>query len=144
MDLIESIALANEGWSWCGKETQERVKLYFGQMGCNLTALTESDLLFPAKFYGIVDRAIGQQNHEIKVLIQQAATTKHPAHFQILQSEIEKKSSMMCLSKALMEHIQKKGSLDATDMVPFVNNATAVPASHPDLQDTSSLPPDLL
>jgi hypothetical protein len=148
MDLIASIALAHEGWPWCGKEIQESVKLYFKDMGCNLTALHGSDVQFPPEVYEIVVRAIEKQDQDIRVLIQQAATPKLPAHFQILQSDVEKKMSMLCLSKALMESIQTKiGCLDATGkdrVVSVLNTATDVMASHQYLQDTTSLSPDML
>ncbi len=130
---IEAIALANEGWSWSGKEIQDHVKKYFCQMGFDLTALHESDPQFPAQIYEIVDRVIEQLDHEIGALIQLAATTKLPGHFQTCQFDIEQKTSMLCLSKAIMERIQQKiGCLDAAEncSVPSVNsnNTTDVTA----------------
>jgi hypothetical protein len=146
MDLIESIALEHKGWQWSGKETQERVKLYFSHMGCDFTISHDSEFQFP-KIYEIVDRAITEQNHDLAVLIQQAATTKLPTQFQLLQSDIETKTSILCLSKALLESIQTKMScLDKAKHDrghSAVNNSTDT-ASGQGLDITASLPPDML
>ena len=147
MQLVEEIALSNEGWSWSGKETQNHVKEYFCRMGCDLTTLHESDPQFPAQVYVIFDRAIEQLDHDIGVLIQLAATTKLPAHFQAFQLDIEKKTAMLCLSKALFERMQQRiGCLHAKEIlsIPLVNSTTDETALHRDPQDKASLTPEML